>query len=295
MTISNIRQLTTSDKSEVEVFLKPNIEQTLFLQYNIYRGGLAYSGKPGQSIFFGVFHNEKITSVISLSWNGHVQIFAPHTVEELCKILITFLKKQRRKVIGINGPTLHVKQAIQHLDLAKHPKSLDSDETLYTLLLENLHIPALQNGSAYTLRKATANDLDMLVEWQIGYAIEALGSTDTRELRKSTQKRIEALIGYAGDFVRIFEVDGVPVSRTNITASTPEAVMLGGIWTPSEYRNKGYARLAVATHLLEIKRSGINKAVLFTNSPAAKKAYTVLGFKEVGDFSLILFETPWMP
>ncbi len=295
MTISNIRQLTASDKIEVESFLKAGIEQTLFLLYNILRGGLNYSGKPGQSIFFGSFQETKITSVMSLSWNGHMQIFTPHAMEDICDKFIPFLKKHKKEVLGISGPPDHVQQALQYLNLDLHPKLLYSIEKLYTLHLENLQPIMPQAGRVCVLRKATPEDYNMLVEWQIAYALETLGSKDNRQLRESTQRRIQALVQSDADYMRIFEVDGVAVSRTNITAALPEAIMLGGIWTPPEHRNKGYARSAVAAHLLEQKKSGVDKAVLFTNSPAATKAYKALGFKEAGNFSLVLFETPWTP
>ncbi len=294
MTISNIRELTADDRSALIRFLKPHTEQTLFLQYNILRGGLTYEGKPGQSIFWGLFEGREITAVLSLSWNGYLQVFAPKAIDQFCEVLTAFLRREERIVCGINGLAQYVRQMLLSLGLTQHPKSIDNDEDLFSLNIGNLQIP-IDRKPGLKLREVLHSDLELLVEWQIGYAVETLGYIEDKKLREGTQKRIEALIKLKPSDVRILEYGGSPVSRTNFSASTPDAVMLGGIWTPPELRNKGYARTAIAAHLLEVAKTGVSKAVLFTSSPAATKVYKSLGFKAIGLFGFVIFDPPWSP
>jgi predicted GNAT family acetyltransferase len=69
----------------------------------------------------------------------------------------------------------------------------------------------------------------------------------------------------------------------------PDIVQLGGIYTPPRLRGRGYARAAVAASLLEARRRGAERAVLFTATPNAERCYAAVGFRRVGDYALVLF------
>ena len=69
----------------------------------------------------------------------------------------------------------------------------------------------------------------------------------------------------------------------------PDAVQVGGVWTPPQLRNRGYARAVVAGALLAVRAAGVRRSVLFTaeaNLPA-QRAYAALGFTRIGDWALI--------
>jgi predicted GNAT family acetyltransferase len=65
----------------------------------------------------------------------------------------------------------------------------------------------------------------------------------------------------------------------------PEAVQLGGIYTPPQLRGQGCARRLVAGM---IRQSGAERAVLFTKDAAARRAYLAVGFEVCGTFGLAL-------
>ena len=90
----------------------------------------------------------------------------------------------------------------------------------------------------------------------------------------------------------ILEVDGKPVSSTSFNAVIAEAVQVGGVYTPPQWRGRGYARTAVAASLLAVRAKGSQKAILFTGDDniAAIKTYRALGFRLVDDFRLTLFK-----
>ena len=76
-------------------------------------------------------------------------------------------------------------------------------------------------------------------------------------------------------------------------AKIAEAVQIGGVFTPPELRSKGYARALVAASLEAAHESGIGTGLLFTardNIPA-QRAYTALGFREIGDYRICAFRT----
>jgi predicted GNAT family acetyltransferase len=72
----------------------------------------------------------------------------------------------------------------------------------------------------------------------------------------------------------------------------PECVQVGGVWTPPEFRRRGYARCAVAASLLEVRAQRAVRAILFANDRWACRAYEALGFYAIGDYGLVLFDAP---
>jgi predicted GNAT family acetyltransferase len=80
------------------------------------------------------------------------------------------------------------------------------------------------------------------------------------------------------------------VSYSVFNATLPEIVQIGGVWTPSELRGRGYARSVVAGSLLAAREQGVRRAVLFADplNAAARAAYLALGFRIVGDYGLVL-------
>ena len=64
---------------------------------------------------------------------------------------------------------------------------------------------------------------------------------------------------------------------------------MGGVWTPPERRGRGYARAVVAASLLDARAEGVERAVLFTENPVARRAYEALGFRRVGEYGLVIF------
>jgi predicted GNAT family acetyltransferase len=82
------------------------------------------------------------------------------------------------------------------------------------------------------------------------------------------------------------------VAGTGFNARLPGIVQVGGVWVPPPLRRQGLARGAVALHLLEARTEGVGRAILFSASDHAARAYRSLGFREIGRFTLLLFREP---
>lgn len=87
-------------------------------------------------------------------------------------------------------------------------------------------------------------------------------------------------------------LDGTPVSLSAFNARLTDMVQVGPVWTLPEHRNKGFSRLLLWYTLTQEKRNGTKKAILFTDNPAAIKAYQAIGFANIGDYRLALLEKP---
>jgi predicted GNAT family acetyltransferase len=69
----------------------------------------------------------------------------------------------------------------------------------------------------------------------------------------------------------------------------PDAVQVGGVFTPQALRGRGYARAVVAGSLLEARGAGAARAILFTPRPDAVAAYRAVGFEQIGRYAVVLF------
>ena len=80
------------------------------------------------------------------------------------------------------------------------------------------------------------------------------------------------------------------MSYSVFNAMLADVVQIGGVWTPREFRGRGYARSVVAGSLLAARKQGVSRAVLFADptNEAARRAYLFLGFRIVGDYGLVL-------
>jgi len=69
------------------------------------------------------------------------------------------------------------------------------------------------------------------------------------------------------------------------------------VWTPPEWRRRGYGRAAVAGALLLAREEGAARSVLFTDEEnvAARTAYLSLGYQLIGDYGLVLFRDAQKP
>jgi ABC-type sugar transport system substrate-binding protein/N-acetylglutamate synthase-like GNAT family acetyltransferase len=92
----------------------------------------------------------------------------------------------------------------------------------------------------------------------------------------------------------VLEDRGEPVACSSFNTAIKEAVQVGGVWTPPELRRRGYGRAVVAVALLDARREGVEKAILFTGESnfAAQKAYVALGFQHIGDYRLMSLRAP---
>jgi predicted GNAT family acetyltransferase len=192
----------------------------------------------------------------------------------------------KRAVIGFAGPRDQVRQATAALQIDTASARFDSDDWLYGLDLEELVVPAALSTGAVVCRAPTASEHETLYTWRLAYEVELLGAADSLESRQRSAAVVDGLIADGNVWLAI--QDGVPVSLSAFTATLPDIVQLGGIYTPPELRGRGFSKVAVAGSLLAGRERGATRAVLFTSNPSAARTYEALGFRRIGDYALIL-------
>lgn len=288
-----VRLLANSDAQAVEAFLQRYAEASMFLRSNIRSAGLDFAGQPYGGRYHGAFAVDGcLAGLVAHSWSGDVLVQAPDDVPELCAAMLADAASRSAAISGVNGPADQARRVLENCGLADWPKSLDADETLFSLRLADLRLPPALAVGAVQARATREGDTPLLAQWRLGYEVETLGATDTLALRAQIREQVER---QTPGSQKILEEGTRPVALAGLNARLPDMVQVGGVWTPPEERGRGYARAVTAAVLTEARRDGAEKAVLFTGNPAAAKAYGALGFQEIGTYSLALFAKPYLP
>jgi predicted GNAT family acetyltransferase len=138
------------------------------------------------------------------------------------------------------------------------------------------------------LRQATLDDLDLLGQWFMDFANEALPDTAPRSLdqsREMAQTRIARGALYKWQ-------DGAVVSLAGLTRPTPNGIAIGPVYTPPQYRGKGYASSCVAQLSRLQLDQGRAFCTLFTDlaNPTSNKIYQNIGYRPVCDYTVYVFK-----
>jgi predicted GNAT family acetyltransferase len=206
--------------------------------------------------------------------------------EAVAELARATLEWSGRPIAGFAGPLAQVVAARAALGLAGARASLDSDEVLMSLLLDEVQAPLPLVDGRVRGRRALAEDRDLLVEWRIAYTLELLGKEPSPEVVADAADVIDAAL--AEDRLWVLEDGDARVAMTSFNAMLPDCVQVGGVYTPPALRGRGYARAVVAASLLEQRGRGGRRAVLFTAGADAEAAYRAIGFVATGRFGLVL-------
>jgi GNAT superfamily N-acetyltransferase len=284
----NIRLLKSQDTQVLEEYLAPHKAECMFICSNLKATGIEYGGSDFEGEYFGCFDiNDQLQGVIVHYWNGNVMMHSEdHDVLE--KLILHLKNNISRPIAGILGPNIQAEHVIKKLGLSGLSFGINSNEGLYEINLEALNNLNMQSN----MKVVPAQDVpkSILTLWMKSYDIEALGALDDEALEKQVQEHWNLRLQKNDSWVLL--LDGTPVALSAFNARLIDMVQVGPVWTPPEYRNKGFARLLLAYTLHQEKLKGTKQAILFTDNPAAIKAYLAIGFKKIGNYRLALLEQP---
>lgn len=283
-----LRRLDNQDISETKKFLERHIETSMFLRSNIEKAGLEYHGEPYQGDYFGAFSDGELIGMITHYWNGTIMMQSPdmNVLSQLYNKITSYTTRPVKAVVSDANQGQYI---LKRLAISEDRFALNATDSLMSLELNQLYIPHADDPSL-AMVNITERHFGILKEWTRGYEIETLGTLDDDKLTEKSTKIAHDRI--KGNNCWILEADGMPVALSGFNAQLPKIVQIGPVWTPPEHRNNGYARHLVARTLEQASAQGVQKSILFTDVPAAQKAYQAIGFKEIGKFQLSLLKEP---
>jgi predicted GNAT family acetyltransferase len=139
--------------------------------------------------------------------------------------------------------------------------------------LEQVHDPP--RPAEGELRLPGEEDRQRLIQWMRAFALEAgLAGADQAEAMVDMRLARDALL--------VWHHGGV----VSLVGSAPEVagvVRIGPVYTPPEFRRRGYAGTAVATASRRALAGGARKCILFTDlaNPTSNKIYAEVGYRRI--------------
>lgn len=279
-----IRKATQADQPALQAFLAPRVATSMFLSGNLQDHGLNTTGHPTATTFWLTEDEGGITNVFGLAEAGYFTFEAPAFHPQIAPSLRQALAG--RKVIALNGAAGPAEAVLSALELSKDKIGFSEALPHFGLAAGALIVPDGQTS----LRPMMVDDVPMVSEWRYGYDVEIFGSENLPESRKRSESQAAELVDSGRG--RILMEEGRPVAMTAFNAVLPQIVQVGGVFTPTELRGRGYARRAVALHLQEAQAAGQAQAILFASGASAARAYEAIGFTRIGDYRVIDLAEP---
>lgn len=270
---------TEADRSAIEAFLKTHIATSMFPLSNLRRHGMA-GGHPRAMNFWVRWQGGAITDLLPITEEGMVFPQCPTAPWGDAKAVLA--GQLVKGLLGDGGQVAALRKVLGLTDAG----GIDGVEPLYQMSLADLTFP---DCDGFTLRPLSDAPRPLINGWRAAYLQEVLpmpGQDPVIQAVRDVNGYLEA------DSHRVLYEGETPVAMTGFNAMLPEAVQIGGVYTPPAARSKGLARRAVALHLDEARQNGVETAILFAASPQACKAYEAIGFQRTGDFTILVWEHP---
>ncbi len=273
-----MKRATQSDMPALTSYLAEHAELNMFTLSNLNNHGLDGDHPRGTRLWM---NNGPLRDVLAVTQEGMVMPFLPDGGNAAAATVLGDLGG----LIGMIGPASHVRALQSAAGLTDAPATMDEDEPQFLLQLDELIIP---DGIGELIPFAQAPEATVR-DWMADYQRNAL-HTPADQVAGYVKRDYEERIKRGSHMVL---VDGnTCLAATGFNAQMPDIVQIGGVYTPPELRGRGHARRAVALHLELARRQGIGRATLFSASDMAERAYRAIGFEQIGDWTLLLFDGP---
>ena len=137
-------------------------------------------------------------------------------------------------------------------------------------------------GVTGRLRTAGPDDVDLIHGWTVDFHGAAAAEERAPE-REQSMRKIERGLAW----LWVDDVDGIeqPVSYTGGAVPVRGVHRIGPVYTPPQFRGRGYASACVAQVSRLKRHAGATEVCLFTDqaNPTSNKIYQVIGYVPVAD------------
>jgi predicted GNAT family acetyltransferase len=184
--------------------------------------------------------------------------------------LAEYVYRQSIDVTEIGGPVVAAERCAQALATLVH-RSVKL-KTLMRIMQAQRVIPPRPASGA--MRIAGPGDLELVLKWMDAFV------RDIGETHPLPRQRIEQRV--ANTEYHFWE-DPRPVSIAGRTGRTPTGVRINAVYTPPEFRGRGYASNLVAKLTQKLFDEGRKFCFLYTDAanPTSNKIYEAIGYEFV--------------
>lgn len=247
------------------------------------RGGSPYTGDN----FLAVVEDDDGVHAAAFMTPPHGPVISRIGDPAIVDLLIAALLPRQNEVSTVLGPAETAERfGVRWERETGRTAELELRERSHQL--ERVIPPKPASGS---WRHATTEDFDLLVSLVRAFNLQAFGAPAAQVGREKiyVAARLNAeWSGYA------FWKDGAVVALAGYGNATPNGVFIGPVYTPPEFRGRGYATALTAALSQDLLDRGRSKVFLFTNlsNAIANHVYKKIGYEPVIDVDQWKFSEP---
>jgi uncharacterized protein len=186
------------------------------------------------------------------------------------------------EIPGLIGDKAIVEEIAMHIASLRSLKVvLGMDQRIYQL--KELKKKADQTG---IFRWADKSDQAITQQWVYDFAVSVNQPLEIDQAAKRAEELIES------NRLAFWEVDNQVVSMANASRPTKNNITINFVYTPKEFRKRGYASNCVAELTQRLLSSGFSSTSLYTDitNPTSNKIYTEIGYEPKIDSILLFLE-----
>ena len=253
------------DENNLIIGIASRLAESDALQVNSFLAAVTINS---QIVAAAIHHTPTRNLIVTRARTGALALFADH------------LKTFKIAIPGVLGPA---KEAKTFAEIWKETtgKHIAIKRRLRIYRLDRVIPPEKTSGC---MRQAQLRDLKFLRNW-----IEALFSEiEHAEAPDLTHVLLSHTIENGNLYLWH---DGKMVSMAGIARSSPNGKSINLVYTPKEFRGRGYASNLVASLSEKIIQSGNKFCTLFTDldNPTSNQIYINIGFRPICDFNEYIF------
>ncbi len=278
-----LRPLLETDRRELVSFLERRPEENIYLLSRIAMDGVVNEDSSAHGRFLGLFGDQ---GLVGTAFFGHRKGLVIAGEDD------AFLRAAARAALGpetdwiiLVAPRVAADGFLSHYRWRGRNTHINRLQDFYVLRPEML--PRLTGP----IRPAEMADLEEVVDMSEEMLREDFGlgpgSLSRDGIRESMKQKIR------DGRTWVAEDDGVPVFKVDVSAQYGGGAMIEGVYTRPAMRGQGIASRSIAGLARELLTSSafVSLHVDQANIPA-KRAYEKAGFCIVGEFRLVLLQTP---
>jgi len=201
-------------------------------------------------------------------------------LQAACEAGVAFLLREGLSIPGVIGPR-DVAVAFAGAWAAQTGETwqIQMEQMIYRL--DEVNDVPLSPGE---MIPAQEEHVDMLTEWMLGFSEATPDTLSREEARKRAQDHVAAQTLYLW-------VDGQPVSKAWSSRPTGNGITVSGVYTPPEFRRRGYATSCVASLSRLLLAEGYQFCTLYTDlaNPTSNSIYQKIGYRPVRASAMVEF------
>jgi uncharacterized protein len=237
---------------------------------------------------FAVEHRGEIVAVAGVTPPRNL-ILSQVSSASAIPFLVDELRTLGINLPGVIGPEPHVARFAEAWQAATGQQVRRAmNERVYQVVADVVRPPEGVEGTA---RLATAADRALLLAWVERFVAESWPPEERSVV--DAEKMVDTRFAPSAGWMLWLNAAGEPVSLAGYGSPTSNGIRLGPVYTPPEYRRRGYGSAVTAAATQMLLARGHRFVFLFTDlaNPTSNHIYAAIGYDPVADFAVYTFSS----